>query len=71
MSVFRLLVRVSQHLWRQVPLSALPGGESLASALSCHKAVYTFMLQSRLVALDHFIGETHPIGHRLIIPENI
>lgn len=36
MPVFRLLVRVSQHLWRQVPLSTLPGGESVTSVLSCY-----------------------------------
>lgn len=39
MSVFRLLVRVSQHLWRQVPLSTLPGGESLTSVFSCYAAI--------------------------------
>lgn len=42
MSMFRLLVRVSQHLWRQVPLSTLPGGESPTSVLSCYVAVSTF-----------------------------
>lgn len=39
MSMFRLLVRVSQHLWRQVPLSTLPGGESVTSVLSCYANV--------------------------------
>lgn len=41
MSVFRLLVRVSQHLWRQVPLSTLPGGESLTSVISRYAAIST------------------------------
>ncbi len=48
MSVFRLLVRVSQHLWRQVPLSALPGGESLTSVLSCYAAISTLCFKVKI-----------------------
>lgn len=53
MSMFRLLVRISQHLWRQVPLSTLPGGESPNSVLSCSVAFNMLIVESQTEEENH------------------
>lgn len=45
--MFRLLVRISQHIWRQVPLSTLPGGESPNYVLSSSVAYCMLIVDSQ------------------------